>query len=705
MDPKLRIGWRVAWLSLRPLALVAGCAPLLLAQGWSLLAADELVLTVDASASGTAALAPVMSDNCSINFSARVVYRPDPTNGQFKVFEESYTATATGSGYVQPVSSWTYTARQPGPSSVALNLVYMDEGRAYVDIGYLSDFVNVSPAPSTENFALGFCKTAEDNWLVRPDAGLVTFPTNVTHFIAVGDAVGNDSNALGSGQFNAHYTLTRGEGEVEVVIIPPPDYDSWVPEGNADEAIMGPKPFLVSAELRIPGTQVSPPERKARFRFVMSDTSREPGSCLNTPPEDEASTSYDLQFSPSSGSTLSNERQQLETGDLATKASAAILCYDYGASSVLRVTAILDSGREVPAHVEGDTGKTSLAIPKDENNNHIADAWEKARGIFARNLPDNWDGDDSPSGQDSDGDGISLFEGYRGFFFGRNHERLEPGFKHVFVFDRDGYVLETMKSGQDGINFAAASKCRVRFVTDRTWTGHGSFSDKKRIVNFNHGRAHRVDQRAIEVQIVTETTPLDPEDWYEDLGRVLGSDAGERGRTEITTGGCAFNDLTCPGPHPKSPGNIFVIQVYPAHLNARITKAVEWNTQGLPAFAGYLNLPAADRAAKAEAFNAEVQRYIASNPDKYRDCWWKMVSRVVVHEMGHGVGIHDLKPSLSGPMECVIRYLSNKEIGIDPNDRFELRRRDPWPHIFCTSAEGSPVGKSCQQQIRITDER
>ncbi len=700
MKPRSRVRWGGA--AVRFARVVLGCT--LLAAGLRLYGGDELVLTVTASANGTASIEDVYTDRCSISFTARVVYRPDPKTGRYDVAEETYTLTAGGGGQVKMVGSFDYLARQPGPGTVSLMDLDFQEGTAYVALAPLDLLVDTSDEEfNNVAYARGACGGAQSMWAQQPEYGRMIFPPNAAGFNAGGNGSGRTSLFPAEGEFTIHYNLSRGDAPVEAVILPPKDYETWLPEGSDDETIPGPKPFTVAVELRVPGTQAPPEGRLARFRFEMQDTSREPGLCLNKPSKDEAATAYDLWFVPGAGKKVSNEMQTLETENLAAKASAGIACYDYGASSRLRVTAILDDGREIVAHVEGDTGRTTLAIPQDENDNHVADGWEKLKGVFARSLPAEWDGDDKPPDQGGDGDGISLFEDYRGFFFGRRHERLDPGYKHLFVYDRDGYVLETMKAGPKGINFPAASGCRVRFVTDRTWTGHGPFGGQKRIVNFNYKRAHKIDQHAIEVQIVTETTPLEPEDWY-DIAAGWGY-ADPRDSIALGTGGAAYPDASSPPPYRSSPANSFVIQVYPAHLNARITGAVRWNTQGLPAFAGYLDLPADERAAKAAAFEAEVRRYLETHQDQYRDCWWKMVSRVVVHEMGHGVGIRDLKPSLSGPMECVMRYLSNDEIGIDANDRFELRRRDPWPHTFCTRADGSPVGKSCQKQIRITDER
>lgn len=667
---------------------------------------NSLVLTVTASASGNAAAGDGYVDECGYAFTARLVLQPDPKTGVYGVSEERYTLNATGGGTAGPAGSWTYLADQPGPDTVGL-VVDFQEGTATVSVSPLDVLVKASTEEgNSAALARGMLGTAQQMWGRSSDAGVMRFAPHATSISAGGQGAGEwVLPPVGQGHFSIEYSLSRGDEPVEAVIIPPSDYNTWLPEGSDDETVPGPRPFTFTLALRIPGTQTSPEGRLARWRCELVDTSREPGLCLNVPPKGEAATAYDLWFIPSGGRKVGNEMQLLEITNLVAKVSAAINVFDYGASARLRVTAILDDHRELTAHVEGDAKQTTLAIPKDENQNHVADAWEQAQGVWGRNLPENWDDDDQPAGQAGNGDGISLYEDYRGFFFGRRHERLAPGFKHLFVYDRDGYVLEALKSGPQGIHFTRASNGgRLRLVSHRTWTGSGAFADQRRIVNFNHGRGHRVDQHALEVQIVTEWNPFDPEDWRQK--RIEWGYNAPREEVGEGAGGMSFSDVTSPLPFKSSPANNWVIQVYPAHLHQRIIETVEYNSLGLPQFHGHENWSEEDEADHARDLRLEATRYVEAHRDQYRDCWWKSVSRVVVHEMGHGVGIPDLlKPNLFGPMECVLRYLSDDEFARDPTDRFLLRRREPWPYLYCNSADGSPTGKPCRQQIKFTDER
>jgi hypothetical protein len=57
-----------------------------------------------------------------------------------------------------------------------------------------------------------------------------------------------------------------------------------------------------------------------------------------------------------------------------------------GGHAKLKVTAISKDGTELPAYVDGEPEKTELAIPLDDNNNYVADIWEKEMQVFSQNL-------------------------------------------------------------------------------------------------------------------------------------------------------------------------------------------------------------------------------------------------------------------------------------------------------------------------------
>ena len=55
--------------------------------------------------------------------------------------------------------------------------------------------------------------------------------------------------------------------------------------------------------------------------------------------------------------------------------------YDWGGWTQLKVVAELDDHSTVTAHVRGEP-QQRLAVPKDDDGNHIADAWEQSGTTF-----------------------------------------------------------------------------------------------------------------------------------------------------------------------------------------------------------------------------------------------------------------------------------------------------------------------------------
>lgn len=356
---------------------------------------------------------------------------------------------------------------------------------------------------------------AEDDLIVKPDAGLVTFERNAADFTASGSIQGQYGDMFGSGEMTATYSLRRQGEEVEAVIVPSKGYAGWMPEAGPSAASPSTNPVVVVAELRLKGTKAPPPVRRARFRFELVNGTKKPGLCVNDPPKSEAKTDFDLQFGKSKGIEPTNEKQRYETEELTTESSAIVLCYDYGAAARVKVTAITDVG--------GDRGGGSrpelkwLDLPEDANENRIADAWERGEGIWGEVEEPAWDEANDPKDQDGKGDGISLYERYRGFRFGRDHERLEARKKHVFIHDPDGLVHLNLGSV---MNFEAASGLRVRFVDDRRWTA-GDFGEPEADrQKFNtSGFGHAVDQHALNVRLVHSRSPSLPKDYQDACGR------------------------------------------------------------------------------------------------------------------------------------------------------------------------------------------
>jgi hypothetical protein len=110
-------------------------------------------------------------------------------------------------------------------------------------------------------------------------------------------------------------------------------------------------------------------------------------------------------------------------------------------------------------------GYDDIPLPRDEDNNRIADAWQEEKGVTG--LPEEWD-EAEVRGQSVKGDGLSLYQKYRGFVTatagGRSHVRLEPHEKSHFVIDAQGIFDESRWLAASGIR---TYKVLSSWTTDR----------------------------------------------------------------------------------------------------------------------------------------------------------------------------------------------------------------------------------------------
>jgi hypothetical protein len=237
------------------------------------------------------------------------------------------------------------------------------------------------------------------------------------------------------------YSVTGADYELpEAEIIPPDSYNTWVPEAGEDESTPG-NVIVATVKLHKRGDPKKSAGKKAKFRFALSDVSHELGVCLNWPPKWSTKGSPDLKIDPNANSTLkvAGDGQSATTRNSGESATVRITSYDWGAYGHLTATAILDGDGEVTAYVLGDQSKPALAIPKDDNGNHIADFWEKR--YLGGSSEANADDDLVPLGNNDQGDGLSLYEEYRGFRVQGKHIRTSPIEKDLFVCDLDHLTL------------------------------------------------------------------------------------------------------------------------------------------------------------------------------------------------------------------------------------------------------------------------
>ena len=311
--------------------------------------------------------------------------------------------------------------------------------------------------------------------------------------------------------WHSELIIIRTAQKLEAEIKPADGFKDWVPTMN------GALYFNVR--------MVEPPDLAVPWTIKLNKTSNLPGVCCNADITDFPETnakwqylikkdSYDLifDFRKYDGKKdrvfmpVEGPWQVLKTKEPVTSFGFIVDCLDYGAYGQVQATAQFE-GQPITA-IYKETGEPFVRIPYATNKN------DDYRIAQAANIPDSntwshlYDGDakmdlDSvPPGRGTcKGDGLTVFEEYRGFFVRESfdpyapdvHRRLTPSRKDVFIFMSDDAAHDLVRYLAD---FQAASGLDVHFVGDDL---RDEFVDPQtRVVNFNHGDIGH-DQHAIQL--------------------------------------------------------------------------------------------------------------------------------------------------------------------------------------------------------------
>lgn len=582
---------------------------------------------------------------------------------------------------------------------VSIRMMDMEEGVAQIR------FSKPSTTTEPECFECGFIAVAaigdcmatintNQNSFAPEEIRLEFTPSNKA-FTATGSTNWSQSGTCGSDSIQATCTISYTPGEWEAVIIPPSDLETWLPIGDKDPNKPG-NSLSVNVQLRHKGEKEPAADMDGTFYVTLENVSQQPGYCVNAPSREEAGNDPDLKLKEGDNLMLYDDASGQSEED-SNEQSVTIESYDFGSYGRLRVDVVVNDGTSLKAHLEDDPGKDYLDLPRDDNNNHIADSWEKEKGV--EELPAKWDEADQPAGQSTLGDGISLYEKYRGFVVKGYHQRLDPHKKHVFVYDPTGWALMATTE-PDGVSFIKALGCEVIFVDDENWTGPGGSGAKKRMVNFNStDEVHATDQHALHLRFPFTDSPLYPADYNNMLKDKFGTNNTEA----VTALGLTFPDHTAT--RWVSPAGWMAVEVYANNIEKWTRDAALFHTLGLPEFAHYSDpaTSAAERTRLDQRAKTLLQEYITANQAAYEKRNWRIFTATLTHEVGHGLGIKDLiSPGFFGPSNCVMRYFQWAGSRM-PNDRFELAARNPWPDIYCRSAVGTVPGISCTHQIGVSD--
>jgi hypothetical protein len=279
--------------------------------------------------------------------------------------------------------------------------------------------------------------------------------------------------------------------DVEVV-----EYADWRPEGSLVANTAG-NHIEVKATLR--QANGGPPRELAlNFTFELVEVSKIPGVAMNFPPPPYPRNEPDLQFDP-----LVNPDMLLTPSDYSTaktpdgeydSSSVAVGAYDWGAHGILLVTARMKNGRQIVGRLKGTT-ETRIRLPKRGPSSFIADAWKEDEKVTSQ--PDDFD-EEGPADIDGHtGDGLTLFEEYRGFIIDGEWTSGAPTNRDLFIYNRVG---DDVVPGF-GIH-ANASGLALHEIRSADEAG------RERVINFNphpQPNLHKVDQHLVKiVRLVTQ---------------------------------------------------------------------------------------------------------------------------------------------------------------------------------------------------------
>jgi len=217
---------------------------------------------------------------------------------------------------------------------------------------------------------------------------------------------------------------------------------------------------------------IEQPAVPGKFRFTLFDVTREKGWAMNAGDRDDDS--LDLEFVDGLDGFLAPEETPdgwtIETNRTMTAATVVVKANDYGAWGKLKCE-VNPGGHWFPCSSEN--GEGYVTIPRDHDENKIADFWEEDKGVSGDAAADD---DETPEGREP-GDGFSNYEEYRGFQIGGVWRDTDPTEKDLFVHNASN--REEITSG-------------IReFDTKSGLTVHEINADEldraSRIVNFNRG--------------------------------------------------------------------------------------------------------------------------------------------------------------------------------------------------------------------------
>ena len=299
----------------------------------------------------------------------------------------------------------------------------------------------------------------------------------------------NKDSILWKGKLNITWALGGKTPKARLTISPTDkkDYEDWIPiPDNVDDLFGDSESIYFTA--KIEPKEEGKIEPKGIIHFWLCDVSQEKGECTNFPLFGD--NEDDLRFVPGPGLVIDPQNpRHAYTKSPCYEAIVEVEATDTGAYGVLQATC-----EELSLIAENELTNTHyISIPMDNNNNHIADAWEEKLGIYSSSNTALDDFDNIPSGQRRNGDGYTLYEEYRGFVTLDGYCRTNPLEKDLFIYDQDRLI----KDYYEPLNPA---ELKLHYINPDLMRFSKSVTHKEhRWVNFNSNELMHAKQYAMHV--------------------------------------------------------------------------------------------------------------------------------------------------------------------------------------------------------------
>jgi hypothetical protein len=416
-----------------------------------------------------------------------------------------------------------------GSSSTGNVGLQMDFGQApptySVGFGEIVDNVVRSspgnPACNAQSYSI---TDPQDPWgpglLLGPGAPPTTTPLPANVSPLIGSATfGSYDGTFGAGS-NATWTISWSFAPVfdADVVVTIPNYDTWRPTAGRNETEIAGDLLTVQAKLVQKSTgQPAVGVIPDKWSFSLTKFSNEPGVAMNWPPVkdrvDPLQSPPDITFNKQINATT-NPNLKISNNDTLAEilnpsqtpspqnGEVILVPFDWGGWATLNVTATV-FGVPIKGHLQLASGQnvTDILLPKRQPSSHIADVW-KTQNNIPLSTPDSDDSETDPDGLPGCvGDGLTLYEEYRGFMENAKHIEGDPHKKDFFIQNLIGADAEPGIAMFTRLTQLNVHKDIQKAEMDGLHTDTLPPHPGTRLINFNHGQgAHVVDQHGVYIR-------------------------------------------------------------------------------------------------------------------------------------------------------------------------------------------------------------